>query len=42
MPISGYNRIKGSRWDGNENGALVHRTPELRANEKRLILTLDF
>lgn len=34
--------IKGSLWDGNENAGLVHRSPELIANEKRLILTLDF
>lgn len=34
--------IKGTLWEGNENAALVHRSPELIANEKRLILTLDF
>jgi len=34
--------IKGTLWDGNENAGLVHRSPELIANEKRLILTLDF
>jgi len=34
--------IKGTRWDGNENAGLVHRSPELISNEKRLILTLDF
>jgi hypothetical protein len=34
--------IKGTLWKGNENAGLVHRSPELIANEKRLILTLDF
>lgn len=34
--------IKGTLWEGNENAGLVHRSPELVANEKRLILTLDF
>ncbi|MDN5053753.1 DUF1826 domain-containing protein [Aliarcobacter butzleri] len=34
--------IKGTLWEGNENAGLVHRSPELIANEKRLILTLDF
>ena len=34
--------IKGTLWEGNENAGLVHRSPELMTNEKRLILTLDF
>jgi hypothetical protein len=34
--------LKGTLWEGNENAGLVHRSPELIANEKRLILTLDF
>lgn len=34
--------IKGMLWEGNENAGLVHRSPELITNEKRLILTLDF
>lgn len=34
--------IKGTLWEGNENRGLVHRSPGLIANEKRLILTLDF
>lgn len=34
--------IKGTLWEGNENAGLVHRSPELITNEKRLILTLDF
>ena len=34
--------LKGTLWEGNENGGLVHRSPGLIANEKRLVLTLDF
>jgi len=34
--------LKGTLWEGNENSGLVHRSPGLIANEKRLILTLDF
>lgn len=34
--------LKGTLWEGNENAGLVHRSPVLQANEKRLILTLDF
>ena len=34
--------FKGTIWDGNENMGLVHRSPEVPDNEKRLVLTLDF
>lgn len=34
--------LKGSGWLGNEDQAIVHRSPELAFNEKRLLLTLDF
>jgi len=34
--------LKGERWDGNENAGLVHRSPIVPNNEKRLLLTLDF
>ncbi|MBW3694903.1 DUF1826 domain-containing protein [Vibrio sp. T187] len=34
--------LKGGRWDGNENRALVHRSPVTSNNEPRLLLTLDF
>ena len=34
--------IKGTLWEDNGNAGLVHRSPELITNEKRLILTLDF
>jgi len=34
--------LKGTLWDGNENMGLVHRSPVVPVNEKRLVLTLDF
>jgi len=34
--------LKGTLWEGNENTGLVHRSPVVPDNEKRLILTLDF
>jgi hypothetical protein len=34
--------LKGEHWKGNEAGGLVHRSPALLTNERRLILTLDF
>jgi len=34
--------LKGTLWEDNENAALVHRSPILPTNEKRLVLTLDF
>ncbi len=34
--------FKGTLWEGNENTGLVHRSPVVPANEKRLVLTLDF
>uniref|UniRef100_UPI0013C31562 DUF1826 domain-containing protein n=1 Tax=Pseudomonas viridiflava TaxID=33069 RepID=UPI0013C31562 len=33
--------LKGVRWRGNEGAGLVHRSPALEGNERRLILTLD-
>lgn len=33
--------MKGSGWDGCKT-ALVHRSPEINSDDKRLILTLDF
>ncbi len=33
--------LKGTLWKGNESAGLVHRSPELITNEKRLVLTLD-
>ncbi|GFM88704.1 hypothetical protein PSCICO_41030 [Pseudomonas cichorii] len=34
--------LKGERWSGNEGLGLVHRSPQLERNERRLILTLDW
>ncbi|TMP38264.1 DUF1826 domain-containing protein [Pseudoalteromonas rubra] len=34
--------LKGSGWLGNEEGALVHRSPAPAVGETRLLLTLDF
>lgn len=34
--------LKGDAWHGNERLGLVHRSPQLTAQQKRLLLTLDF
>jgi hypothetical protein len=34
--------LKGTKWHGNEDHGLIHRSPALKANERRLILTLDW
>ena len=34
--------LKGEGWVGNEGAGLVHRSPQLKNNEKRLLLSLDF
>lgn len=34
--------LKGSGWEGNEDGGLVHRSPQLAVGTKRLLLSLDF
>ncbi|EWH10772.1 hypothetical protein DS2_06966 [Catenovulum agarivorans DS-2] len=34
--------LKGDGWQGNEGAGLVHRSPTVRTNECRLLLTLDF
>ena len=34
--------LKGEHWEGNEQAGLVHRSPALASDERRLILTLDF
>lgn len=34
--------LKGDGWHNNEQAGLVHRSPALASNEKRLVLTLDF
>lgn len=34
--------LKGERWEGNEGGGLVHRSPAIANGQQRLLLTLDF
>ena len=34
--------LKGESWAGNESAGLVHRSPDLKANESRLLLSVDF
>lgn len=34
--------LKGESWPGNEGAGLVHRSPQLANQGKRLLLTLDF
>nr|WP_319556747.1 DUF1826 domain-containing protein [uncultured Vibrio sp.] len=41
MQVGDVALLKGSGWEGNEATGLVHRSPELVHNERRLLLTLD-
>jgi hypothetical protein len=34
--------LKGEKWRGNEGFGLIHRSPQLKPGERRLILTLDW
>ncbi|UTW46294.1 DUF1826 domain-containing protein [bacterium SCSIO 12696] len=34
--------LKGELWEGNENAGLVHRSPAIKSEQRRLLLTLDF
>lgn len=34
--------LKGEKWLGNEGAGLIHRSPTLAENQRRLILTLDW
>ncbi|MBC3951421.1 DUF1826 domain-containing protein [Pseudomonas folii] len=34
--------LKGERWIGNEGQGLIHRSPPLQRDERRLLLTLDW
>ena len=34
--------LKGTKWEGNEQSALVHRSPTPKSGEARLLMTLDF
>ena len=33
--------LKGAAWPANEDGAIIHRSPQVKPGEKRLLLTLD-
>lgn len=34
--------FKGERWMGNEGRGIIHRSPQVEAGERRLIMTLDW
>ena len=34
--------LKGEAWKGNEGSGLIHRSPTLDSNSRRLLLTIDF
>ena len=34
--------LKGEAWEGNQGGGLIHRSPGLTSEARRLLLTLDF
>lgn len=34
--------LKGESWEGNEGNGIIHRSPRLSGNVRRLLLTLDF
>ena len=34
--------LKGEAWEGNEGSGLIHRSPKLNLNSRRLLLTIDF
>jgi len=34
--------LKGEGWRGNQGAGLIHRSPQLREEKSRLLLTLDF
>jgi hypothetical protein len=34
--------LKGECWEGNEGAGLIHRSPSVAENEKRLLVTIDF
>ncbi|SET23786.1 Protein of unknown function [Nitrosomonas marina] len=33
--------FKGDKWEGNENSGAIHRSPDIDADETRLLLSLD-
>ena len=34
--------LKGESWGGNQGAGLIHRSPQILEEKKRLLLTLDF
>ena len=34
--------LKGELWQNNEGAGLIHRSPQLADNCRRLLLTIDF
>jgi hypothetical protein len=34
--------MKGELWHNNEGAGLIHRSPQVPNNTRRLVLTLDF
>jgi hypothetical protein len=42
MSAGDVSLLKGEGWYNNENFGAVHRSPAITANERRLLLTLDF
>ena len=34
--------LKGEAWKGNKGAGLIHRSPTLDSNSRRLLLTIDF
>ncbi|KAF1012620.1 MAG: hypothetical protein GAK32_00034 [Pseudomonas fluorescens] len=42
IPCGEVALFKGEKWHGNEGHGIIHRSPQLRAGERRLILTLDW
>lgn len=42
LGVGDVSLMKGEGWIGNEQGGLVHRSPEVASGAARLLLTLDF
>ena len=42
MKVGDVAILKGELWEGNKNAGLVHRSPQVPVEDKRLLLTLDF
>ena len=42
VPCGEVALLKGEKWHGNEGFGLIHRSPQLMGDQRRLILTLDW